>query len=84
MSSEGFLCDSEDCCGEPRTMPSGAWLPSVNQCFSAKKKEIVNSKFSKVKISSRVALCAKVPILLAKTASESVDLLRSTMLETQT
>ncbi|KAI8434861.1 hypothetical protein MSG28_003351 [Choristoneura fumiferana] len=24
LSSEGFLCDSEDCCGEPRTMPSGA------------------------------------------------------------
>lgn len=34
LSNEGFLCESEDCCGEPRMM-SGPLLSSVNQCFKA-------------------------------------------------
>lgn len=38
LSSEGFLCDNEDCCGEPRTIVSGAALSSVSQCFSAETK----------------------------------------------
>lgn len=34
LSRDGFLCERDDCCGDPRIM-SGPLLSSVNQCFNA-------------------------------------------------